>query len=208
MARKFQSSPTADSPPDDSPFTAENYLDRAKAHARGKWVVIRNERATDKGVQTPAQWLAWMAWFASSGMPTAFKEAHGMVTVPAAWPEDFDYLSRASDRAAVFDRNRDPDWGDRVRGTGAVADDERTAYDGAELERRKTFIGDWRKRLQYTLAAAGPSVEPPKTLDARYCKGEMRDMAVKANLAHVEKLKSEYTSTPCAPLRGYAGEGK
>lgn len=56
-----------------------------------------------------------------------------------------------------------------------------------EIDRRRDFIRRWRE--QATAALVGET--------------EAALLTPEEHLAHVEKLRSEYTSTPCAPLRGY-----
>ena len=87
-----------------SDLTRENWADRAKAFIATKgqdalgFVCSNGERTQYPA--TDAQWLAWLAWFESKGIPTAAKRAHGLFTVPTEWPEDFDAQCALADRSA------------------------------------------------------------------------------------------------------------
>lgn len=83
-------------------------MDRAVAYARkhdGKWFIIRSDKATVPGDETPAQWLAWRRWFFTHGFSARFLnflDGHGIGTVPSEWPEEFDIGAEVSDHAAGF----------------------------------------------------------------------------------------------------------
>lgn len=60
--------------------------------------MIRSQEPKDGKRPTPAQWRAWMEYFADRRIKTTFARQHGIVTVPAEWPEDFDFTAPLSDR--------------------------------------------------------------------------------------------------------------
>ena len=102
---------TADDPFAGGPsggITAENYAERCSAFLKargGKGVIIRALEGTDGSMETKheatePQWLAWISYFGDRGIPHAFAVERGFTTVPAEWPEDFDYEANASDRSA------------------------------------------------------------------------------------------------------------
>jgi len=100
-----------DQPVKGGPITADNYKDLAMAHARfrGAGYVIRGLEGTDGALAsckppTEAQWVAWMAYFETKGIPHGFALARGMTTVPCEWPEDFDVDWPKSDRHAMIHR--------------------------------------------------------------------------------------------------------
>ena len=91
---------------DDGSITVANYLDRFRmfAAARGTWFVIRNPEGGSSGhwassPDTPAQWNAWVRWYARKGFPSRGMRAHGVAAVPSEWPAEFDPNCPASDRA-------------------------------------------------------------------------------------------------------------
>ena len=52
---------------------------------------------------THARWKAWIDWMQAHGVPTNFAISHGVATVPAEWPEDFDSNCEPSDRGFRFE---------------------------------------------------------------------------------------------------------
>lgn len=88
----------------DGAITAENYQPRAAAfiRAKGGGVVIRTAECQSKYAKdypvNEAQWHAWMVYLSMLGVKTAFLRAHGLATVPTAWPEEFDTAAEPSDR--------------------------------------------------------------------------------------------------------------
>ena len=95
MAKKFSSAaPPPNSPgADDGPHRPQNFLARAKVHSaahNGEWHVIRSSDSRAPGAPTPAQWSAWLVWFAAHQFDTRWMASHGVFTVPSEWPEEFD----------------------------------------------------------------------------------------------------------------------
>ena len=95
---------------------ANNYLDMARAFmiARGgSGFVIRategrnGSQATGE-TATEAQWLAWLDYFDSKKIKRVFLVDHGLGTVPAEWPKDFDPAAPISDRFARLPRRGKP----------------------------------------------------------------------------------------------------
>ena len=85
---------------------AATYFERARAFIASRGNVGFVVRGVDgqKGSAmvnqpaTEAQWLAWLGYLDSLGVPTKFMRSNGEATVPAEWPEDFDGACGMSDR--------------------------------------------------------------------------------------------------------------
>ena len=112
-------------------ITSENYGVRAKAFIaarEGSSFVIRAIEG-QKGSEitrepaTEPQWVAWMRYFEHKGIRAVFAVFHGLCTVPAEWPEDFDAEAGIRDRQALIPRKPsrylDFDFGRRTLGMSA-----------------------------------------------------------------------------------------
>lgn len=98
---------------DDGPITGINFFDRWGAFRKlgADSFVIRGldgEKGAfrTKLLATEPQWLAWRAWFFGRGMVKMIHamDSHGLVTVPAEYPELFDKDAPVSDPFARLPR--------------------------------------------------------------------------------------------------------
>ena len=151
---------------DSGEITAQTYVARALefARARGGGFVIRAIEGPEGSVATrqPAtepQWIAWMLYLGSLGVPTVYARRRGMTTVPCEWPEDFDPACPLSDRGAVLPRRWDP--GERAAVAAGV------------------------QRLRDRIAALGMSRRPdkPRSLDELGAEYAAKPARLSAELA-------------------------
>lgn len=81
------------------PITAQNYVSKAQgwiiSHGGEGFVIVGPDCPNRDLKATPAQWKAWLDYFALIGHPTAFRR--GAATVPTRWPEEFDATAPSSD---------------------------------------------------------------------------------------------------------------
>jgi len=91
--------------------TAETYLAKAKAYVKTTplkaWVVIRAREGASGSIASgkapdDAEWIAWLAYRADLGISNRYVIREGVMTVPAAWPDEFDAGALACDRMAVL----------------------------------------------------------------------------------------------------------
>ena len=171
--KKQNQASTGSAPIGDEPISAANYLKRFNAFAvdRG-WFVIRSpERGLSKDwaemQDTPAQWNAWMRWFARRSIPTIFARKHGVAAVPTEWPESFDSACPASDRI----------WRPPYKSSSTFVDRERVRALFAELQGKIGFPAHFR----------GPN---------NFQKEADRLAAVEALAARAEEWKSPVALSP------------
>jgi hypothetical protein len=139
----------------DGKLATEQWLALSRAYIEahgGAAFVIRNAEPKSPGRPTPAEWLAWMAWFDRRGIATAFVRQFGVQTTPSQWPHEFDPSEPLADPLWEFPRKAVIGQQDRTR-VGAMF---------AELQRKlDTPLG-----ARPTAPVVATPLSPQAALDA------------------------------------------
>lgn len=147
------------------PITVANYGVRANAFIRAKGLPPDEDGIHHPGgyVIRPgsARWTAWLEYFDSKGIRSTFIREHGVATVPAVWPHEFEPRWVISTppaptipAAKPYDPRKDP-WLQNARwemGTGADGK-QRSFAPGHEVDRC------WRDHLRKSAGLPPPHRE-------------------------------------------------